>query len=64
MEMRRQKSLIFLVLSILTIKMAPVFHALKKEPQVFDKYFCHAGQHDDLAEEVYNFFDVNIDFRV
>ena len=43
------------------IKMAPVYHALKKtdlKPMVL-----HTGQHDTLAEALYPFFDMKPDYK-
>ncbi|MCD9505343.1 non-hydrolyzing UDP-N-acetylglucosamine 2-epimerase [Photobacterium phosphoreum] len=38
------------------IKMAPVFHALKKKKVYVD--WCHTGQHEELAIQAFNIFNI------
>ena len=42
------------------IKMAPIYHALKKTELM--PLVLHSGQHDTLAEELYPFFDMKPDY--
>jgi UDP-N-acetylglucosamine 2-epimerase (non-hydrolysing) len=44
------------------IKMAPVYHALRRQPGV-KTLLLHTAQHDVLAEEMYRFFDITPDYR-
>lgn len=43
------------------IKMAPVYHALKKT--TLTPLVLHTGQHDTLAEALYPFFDMKPDYK-
>lgn len=44
------------------IKLAPLYHALCSQTG-FNTLVLHSGQHDELAEEMYRFFDMIPDYR-
>ncbi|MEJ2452070.1 MAG: UDP-N-acetylglucosamine 2-epimerase (non-hydrolyzing) [Gammaproteobacteria bacterium] len=44
------------------IKLAPLFHALRAQPEI-NVLVLHSGQHDELAEEMYRFFDMSPEYR-
>jgi UDP-N-acetylglucosamine 2-epimerase (non-hydrolysing) len=44
------------------IKLAPLYHALCKQPEI-KPVVLHSGQHDVLAEDMYRFFNMPPDYR-
>lgn len=44
------------------IKMAPVYHALRRQ-EGFNTVLLHTGQHDVLADEMYRYFEMQPDYR-
>ena len=45
------------------IKLAPLYLKLQEHREA-KVYFCHTGQHRELANEVYDFFDIPLDFTL
>lgn len=45
------------------IKIAPLFHELKKINE-FEIFFCLTGQHSTLANNIINFFQIKVDFNL
>lgn len=43
------------------IKMAPIIHAAKKHPAVFDVKICLTGQHKEMLHSVMEFFELKAD---
>ena len=43
------------------IKMAPLIHACKKNPQHFDVKICTTGQHREMLQQVMDFFGLHAD---
>ena len=43
------------------IKMAPLYHALKAEPDVFDTVLCVTAQHRQMLDQVLKVFDITPD---
>ena len=44
------------------IKMAPVYHALKKQSDEFCVEVCLTAQHRQMLDMVIDFFDIEIDY--
>lgn len=44
------------------IKMAPVYHAFKANPDAFDVKICVTAQHREMLDQVLQFFDLKPDF--
>lgn len=44
------------------IKMAPLYHALKAQPDVFDTVLCVTAQHRQMLDQVLKVFDMTPDF--
>lgn len=44
------------------IKLAPLYHALRSRPEI-NTLVLHSGQHGELAEEMYRFFNMSPDYR-
>ena len=43
------------------IKMAPIYLKFKKEKR-FESYLCNTGQHKQMVNDVFNFFNIIPDF--
>lgn len=43
------------------IKMAPVYHALKRFPDIFETKVCVTAQHREMLDQVLNIFDITPD---
>ena len=46
------------------IKLSPLLQVFRKEPQYFKALACHTGQHQELVQEVLEFFELLPDFSL
>ena len=46
------------------IKLAPLYFEFKVNSDIFEVQYCHTGQHQELAKEVFNFFQIVPDYEL
>jgi len=46
------------------IKLAPVIELLKKQPETFEFKICSTGQHKEMLDQVFSFFEIKPDYNL